>query len=195
MNLIRVSGSFLFTSLIAVSFWGCNDERASTGPQSESPDETLAEHSSVTRDNHGESLAHSENGKLKDAMALWASGKQEEASQEFLLIRWDDVDVFAELSPLNMSDDRVESLTVDEKLRVQKEAIEIGRPILDLVRHALLVGDKKKNTGDIEGARAQYVAVRKIGQALSNSQQSNMVRLLIGRPTTALAESKIAALN
>jgi hypothetical protein len=132
--------------------------------------------------------------RLDDVLALWESGKKDDAVKQLRSIRWDEPAVCAHTPLMNLSESEFISLPHEDRVLVQKEAIEFVGTARGLQRHAFLLAEQAQRSGDRQTAKEYYESVRKLGDALLSPDRLIVLQSL-GKALVKMAEAKLAGFD
>ena len=140
----------------------------------------------------GSTITSSTEGTLfKDVLALWETDQKDEAVKQFLSIQWGDPSVFQGIQVMNMSEQELRLLPQDEQKRIGGEAHELTLKMRELMFYVVSIGDKHVSSGDIQIAKEHFEAVRLYGEALSQSERLEIMRI-IGKAIVSHAQKKLS---
>lgn len=193
MRTLRASTVSLLWVILVASLYGCSRVEDETTPNGQASAGS-ASSSQEAPSEQVESQAPTESVRLTDVLALWESGKKDDAAKQLALIHWDASDVFSDLPVLNLSEDRFMSFSRSERTSMQEESLQLTRTLRAISRHVLAAGDNWQASGDNEAAKASYQAVQHFGEALSNPERLQVIQM-IGKGIANSAQEKATAME
>lgn len=131
---------------------------------------------------------------LGEVLVSWNMGKSDEAVQKFVALSWDDPAVFQGIPALAIGEEQLASLQEAQRNRVVQHAQELAGTLRDLVRAVAGAGDTLAVSGNTEGARAHFDALKQCGQALQSPNHVVMIQL-VGEAMATFAQEKLDAIQ
>jgi major membrane immunogen (membrane-anchored lipoprotein) len=139
-------------------------------------------------------MSSTEGTLFKDVLALWETDQKDEAVKQFLSIKWGDPSVFQGIQVMNMSEQELRSLPQDEMKRIAGEAHELTLKMRRLMFYVSSIGDKHVSSGDIQVAKKHFEAVRLYGEALSQPERFEVIRM-VGKAIVAYGQKKLSGIE
>ncbi len=167
----RLSLGFVWGIMCLAALVGCAKKEAPTG--AEADDEMEVQ----TQTPIEPAQPGSPGVGLKDVLVMWENGRQQEAARQFVAIRWNDPSALDQMPVLTMSESQFRLLSSDEQTQVVAEAMKLSGQLRKVMFFVAAVGDKLASTGDKQGAKTHYEAVRSYGETLSQPERLEIVRL------------------
>jgi len=131
---------------------------------------------------------------LKEVIALWDAGRQEEARRRFLAIDWQDASVFQGTPGLTISEGAYLALSRSEQQRVGEETMALLASMRKLFFQLATEAERLAEAENRAEAEEYLEAVRRYGSSLSGSDHFELVRMH-GKAATDYAEKKLSELK
>jgi hypothetical protein len=111
-----------------------------------------------------------------DLISLWDTGKEDEATEKFLSIDWQDASTFNQIRGLSMSEEDMKSLSDDEIKSIVGETMPLLGSMRKLFFHIAAEAERLAASGEVSKAQEYLTAIKEYGNNLSNSNHLSIVQ-------------------